>query len=120
MGYVTSELQKKHIHKLSKKANKGLKKNGVTKKSKKRKHHFSEDILQCTDEMYEPKVECDDEDKSSVPYSCTMCERKFRKLLTLNLHLKKHEEQMSKVYTCHQCKRFVLFLTYCECYFIFQ
>lgn len=96
---------------------KGLKKshknNGVVekKKSKKRKPESSDTTVQMdiTWNGDDNSGEDGKDLKTAVPYSCTLCERKFSKLTALSLHLKKHEDQLSEVHSCLTCKRFVFF-----------
>lgn len=106
IDYPNPVERKKGLHKLNKKS-KNPRKNGISKKLKKQKlARYSEDIMDCAESLFEPKDDCDDKFKSSVPYSCTLCERKFTKKPALDLHLKRHEDQMKKIYTCGQCKRY--------------
>lgn len=105
LDYAETVERKRGLHKLSKKT-KNLRKNGISKKLKKQKlARFSEKMMDCAENLFESN-DCDDKIQSPVPYGCTMCERKFTKKPALDLHLKRHEDQMKKVYTCGQCKRY--------------
>lgn len=87
----------------SRKSKKRKKSNGIGKKEKRKKRHNSK----VNEELVDNGAEIRDNFSYPLPYSCTKCERKFRKLESLNVHLKKHEEQSSRVYQCDQCKRYL-------------
>lgn len=96
--------------KFRKGSKKSQKNNGVLekKKSKKRKLDSSDATVQIdiTWNGDDNSGEDGKDLKTAVPYSCTLCERKFSKFSALSLHLKKHEDQLGEVHSCLTCKRY--------------